>query len=219
MVSLPLFADRADAGRLLGDELERRRVFGCAVAVGLARGGVVVAAQAARVLGADLEVVVARKIGHPFQPEYALGAVAGDCVYVRGRDGLTAGELDAAVARTRREASSLERCLRGAGPVLDLEHRTALLLDDGLATGATMIAAARWARSCGAAEVVAAVPVAARESLGRVRRETDDVVCLYELDEFSSVGVWYRDFSQVDDEEVIRLLAAARGGRLVSAAR
>lgn len=206
---LPLFEDRAQAGRLLAAELERLRGEDMVV-IGLARGGVVVAAEVARGLGAPLDVVAVRKVGHPIAPEYALGAVApDDGVYVRAHDGLTDAELEAVVAHAKAQAAALDEGLHAKTPPCDLAGKTALLVDDGLATGATMIAAIRWARSRGAGRVVAAVPVAAIESLALVRDEADEAVCLYDLEEFLAVSVWYRAFDQVGDGEVLRLLAEA----------
>jgi putative phosphoribosyl transferase len=206
----PLFADRSEAGRLLAGLLEEEQ-GGDAVVVGLARGGVVVAAAVARALGLPLDAVAVRKVGHPWQPEYAIGAVApGDGAYVRAQDGLTDEQLAAAVEAAKEKAAALDLRLHADRPAVDLTGRPCLLVDDGLATGATMIAAVRWARSRGAARVVAAVPVGARDTANRLRREADAVVCPHELDAFLAVGVWYEVFGQVEDGEVARLLAETR---------
>jgi putative phosphoribosyl transferase len=206
----PLFADRRDAGRELARALvgEHGREL---VVVGLARGGVEVAAEVARSLEAPLDVVAVRKIGHPLQPEYGIGAVTpGDGVYVRGPNGLSEEELAQVVEQTKEKARLLDRRLHADHPTLDLAGRTALIVDDGLATGATMIAALRWARARGAARVVAAVPVAASASLELICAEADEVVCLHARGQFFAVGAWYRSFGQVDDEVVTRLLAENR---------
>jgi len=206
MFGRPLFRDRFEAGRRLAEALRRERGQD-AVVVGLARGGVQVAAEIARALRAPLDVVAVRKIGHPWQPEYALGAVTpGDGVYVRASNGLTEQQVARAVATATEAAVALDRRLHVRRPAASLQGRTVLLVDDGLATGATMIAAARWARAAGAGRVVAVVPVAAAESAELVREEVDDFVSLSELAYFGAVGVWYETFSQVDDEEVLRLL-------------
>lgn len=211
MLGRRLFADRAAAGRALAGSLERERGPKLVV-IGLARGGVEVAAEVARALDAPLDAVAVRKIGHPLQPEYAIGAVTpGDGVYVRATDGLTDEELTAVVEETRAKAALLDRRLHAEHPAVDLYGRTVLLIDDGLATGATMIAAARWAKAAGAARVVVAVPVAAAASLPFLRHEADDIVVLYPLAQFESVGAWYDSFAQVDDADVIRLIAASRG--------
>jgi len=206
----PLFEDRSQAGRLLAAELARRDVAG-AVVIGLARGGVVVAAEIAGRLGAPLDVLAVRKVGHPWQPEYALGAVTpgGDGVYIRSRDGLSDEELAQVVAEARGRAAELDRRFHAERPPLELGGRTALLVDDGLATGASMIAAVRWARSRGAARVVVAVPVGAAQSVDALRAEADEVVCPYAPEDFFAVGFWYRSFEQIDDADVLRLLEEA----------
>ena len=207
MAGIPLFRDRREAGEALAAALEGERGPELVV-VGLARGGVQVAAEVARTLAAPLDVVAVRKIGHPLQPEYGIGAVTpGDGVYVRGSDGLSEEELAAVVEETKAKAAVLDERLHAEEPPLELEGKTVLVVDDGLATGATMIAALRWARAAGAARVVAAVPVGATESLELIRGEADDVVCPYPLEPFFAVGVWYESFTKVDDEEVIRLVA------------
>jgi len=208
-----LFADRRDAGRALAGALQAERGPGLVV-VGLARGGVEVAAEVARALEAPLDVVAVRKVGHPWQPEYGIGAVTpGDGVYIRARDGLTDEQLAAAVEETKAKAALLDRRLHAEHPALELGGKTALVVDDGLATGATMIASLRWAREAGAARVVAAVPVAAAESLELVRAEADDVVCPYSLAHFLAVGAWFASFDQVDDEAVVRLIDENRRKR------
>jgi predicted phosphoribosyltransferase len=204
----PLFTDRREAGRLLARELEHERGTD-AVVVGLARGGVVVAREVAIELGLPLDVVAVRKVGHPWQPEYAIGAVApGDGTYVRGPDGLTVEQVQAAVESAKARAVELDRLLHEQAPPLDLAGRACILVDDGLATGATMVAAVRWARARRAARVVAAVPVAAKPSLMFLEFEADEVVCPHAVEHFFAVGAWYAEFGQVADEEVRRLLAA-----------
>ena len=201
-----LFADRRDAGRSLALALEDARGTD-AVVVGLARGGVVVAAEVAHALGLPLDVVAVRKVGHPFQPEYALGAVApGGGVYVRDPGGLKERELAAQIEAAEARAAQLDRALHEGHEPIPLAGRTCLLVDDGLATGATMIAAIRWARARGAARVVAAVPVGARQSTTLLRGEADAVVCPHELSDLVAVGLWYRAFGQVGDLEVASLL-------------
>jgi putative phosphoribosyl transferase len=213
----PLFVDRRDAGRALAAALDVERGPGLVV-VGLARGGVEVAAEVARALAAPLDVVAVRKIGHPRQPEYGIGAVTpGDGVYVRSRNGLTEEQLAVAVEETKAKAALLDQHLHAEHPALDLGGKTVIVVDDGLATGATMIAALRWARAAGAARVVAAVPVAAAESLELVGPEADRVVCPHPLREFFAVGVWFASFDQVDDEAVIRILDENRRKRAAAA--
>jgi len=202
----PLFVDRTDAGRRLGEALQDERGANCVV-VGLARGGVQVAAEVARALDAPLDVVAVRKIRHPWQREYALGAVTpGGGVYVRGPNGLTDEQVAQAVAIAVDEASALDRRLHARRAAMRLEGKTVILVDDGLATGATMIAAARWAKAAGAGRVVAAVPVAAAESARQLRQEADDVVTLSAPTDFFAVALWYVRFPQIEDEDVLQLL-------------
>ncbi len=203
----PLFDDRAQAGRVLAAEVERLALTD-PVVIGLARGGVLVAAEIARRLGAPLDVLAVRKVGHPWQPEYALGAVTpgGDGVYIRSHDGLSDEELAEVVATARAQADELDRRLRPGRPAIDLSGRAVLLVDDGLATGATMVAAVRWARGRGAARVVVAVPVGAAQSVEALRAEADQVVCPHPLEDFFAVGLWYRSFEQVEDGDVLRAL-------------
>jgi putative phosphoribosyl transferase len=203
------FPDRFEAGRELARSLAGHEPE-ATVVVGLARGGVQVASEVARVLGAPLDAVAVRKVGHPLQPEYALGAVApGGIAYVRAHDGLTNAELAAAVTAAQRAADDLDRRLHRDQPPVPLAGRAAVLVDDGLATGATMIAAAQWARAAGARSVVAAVPVGASQTVALLRGEVDEVVCSRESTAFGAVGFWYVRFDQVGDDEVIRLLAEA----------
>ena len=209
--SLPLFHDRVGAGRELARALRSERPLE-PVVFGLARGGVEVAAEVALALDAPLDAVAVRKVGHPWQPEYALGAVAAyGGVYVRAPDGLSEEELAYVVARARRDAAALAARLHRDQPPIDPAGRSVILVDDGLATGSTMIAAVRWATTGGASRIVAAVPVAARQSLASIESEADEVVCPHVLDELESVGQWYRRFGQLDDGDVVRLLAENRG--------
>ena len=211
MFAHPLFRDRSDAGVALARELDDER-DAATIIVGLARGGIEVAAEVARRLEAPLDVVAVRKVGHPRRPEYGLGAVTPghDGVYVRAHDGLTDQELAAAVEQARSKAAVLDVRLHAEHGPLDLGGKTVIVVDDGLATGGTMIAALRWARARGAARVVAAVPVAAEDSLALVQAEADKAVCLHALRTLLAVGIWYAWFPQVDDTEVVRLLGESR---------
>ena len=201
-----LFRDRFDAGRILAHALADEREID-AVIIGLARGGVQVAAEVARALGLPLDAVAVRKIRHPWQREYALGAVTpADVVYLRAANGLTDRQLAAAVASAQHEAEELDRRLHADRLPLELTGRQAIIVDDGLATAATMIAAIRWARGRGAIRLIAAAPVGSAQGVALLRKEADRVVCPYELVHFGGVGAWYDDFGQVDDEEAVRLL-------------
>jgi putative phosphoribosyl transferase len=149
-------------------------------------------------------------VGHPLQPEYAIGAVTpGDGVFLRDAEDLTEDEVAAALDAAKTKAAVLDRRLHEKRPAAGLEGKSCLLVDDGLATGATMIAAVRFAKSQGARRVVAAVPVAADESLDLIRREADAVVCPNPVDAFWAVSLWYEEFWPVEDEDVLRLLREA----------
>jgi putative phosphoribosyl transferase len=206
-----LFHDRVDAGRCLAAALEPLELGG-AVVVGLARGGVVVAAEVARILSLPLDAVAVRKIGYPLQPEYGIGAVTPGVggVYVRTSEGLTAPELRRVIEAAQAKAEALDLDLHERQPPLELRDRAVVLVDDGLATGATMVAAVRWARDRGAVRVVVAVPVGAAQSIGALRREADEVVCPHEERRFGAVGFWYDLFAQVENREVVALLDELR---------
>ncbi len=209
---LLVFEDREDAGRQLARALAKERLDD-AVVVGLARGGVEVAAEVARALRLPLDALAVRKVGHPLEPEYAIGAVTpGSGVYVRAHDGLTDDDVQSAVAAAQARADSLDRRLHARRAPVSLTDKTCLLVDDGLATGATMIAAIRWAKGEGARGVVVAVPVGAPETVARLGEEADRVLCLEEPEYLGAVGMWYRNFLPVEDERVLELLDEAGEG-------
>jgi predicted phosphoribosyltransferase len=211
------FSDRAEAGRLLGERLVTvlaARSGATPVVLGLPRGGVVVAAQVAAVLGVPVDVFVARKIGHPRQPEYGLGALAEDGDPVFDEDalaatGLTASDLARVVAVERHELIRRVEAYRRGRTRPALEGRTVVLVDDGIATGVTARAALRALRRQRPADLVLAVPVAAPQSLRDLAAEADDVIALLTPAAFGSVGRCYAEFPQVSDDEVIRLLAGS----------
>jgi predicted phosphoribosyltransferase len=206
------FADRAEAGRQLGAVLAERGIRD-GVVIGLARGGVEVAAAVAAVLGLPLDVLAVRKIGYPQEPEYGIGAVTPDgTVFLRARDGLTDEAVERAIAATVAEAGRLDRRLHGERPAVALRGRTAILVDDGLATGGTMTAAVRWARAAGAEHVIVAVPVAAAASVAEFAPAVDDFVTVVQPDYVAAVGYWYVDFDQVSNERVVALLDRAAHG-------
>ncbi|MFI9155799.1 phosphoribosyltransferase family protein [Streptomyces sp. NPDC053367] len=207
------FDDRVDAGRRLADALDGLRGAD-AVVLGLPRGGIPVAYQVARGLDAPLDVLVVRKLGVPWQPELAFGAIGEHGVRVLNDDVLDAtGVSPAEQARVEeRERAELERrvgAYRVGRPPVPVRGRTVVVVDDGLATGATALAACRVVRGQGAARIVLAVPVAPDRTLSRLRDVADDVLCLEAPAAFGSVGAWYRDFGQTSDTEVTTLLSRA----------
>jgi predicted phosphoribosyltransferase len=205
----PVFENRHEAGIALAEALRAEEVTG-GIAVGLARGGVEVAAPVARALGLHLDALAVRKVGHPWHPEYALGAVTPDgTVYLRESDGLDQDAIDAVIAGAQARARLLDERLHAEHPAHDPAGVTCILIDDGLATGATMIAAARWARRANASRVLAAVPVASIEGIAMLEREVDRVVCPVAVHDFGAVSIWYRSFGQVEDDRVIELLESA----------
>jgi len=211
-----VYEDREEAGRRLGLLLEHHR-GSRPVVLALPRGGVPVAAEVARALGAPLDVLVCRKIGAPGMPEYAVGAVAEGGVIVVAAEaarevGLPDEEVRASAAREQAEVERRVRLYRGARPIADLSGRTAIVVDDGVATGCTARAAAAAARRLGAARVVLAAPVASPGARDALAREADEVVFAECPEGFFAVGAWYHDFRQTTDEEVVACLARARGG-------
>lgn len=210
------FRDRRDAGRRLAVLLARFRDEH-PVVVGVARGGVPVAAEIARALDAPLDVALVRKIGAPRSPEFAIGALAEGGVLVLSEPlvhalGLSQDELQALLAGVERELAERLRRYRDAEAPIDLAGRTAIVVDDGLATGRSAQAAVRSLRRRGAARVVLAVPVAASESVRALSQEADEIVCVETPADLWAVGYWYEDFRPTPDEQVTRLLAASREG-------
>jgi predicted phosphoribosyltransferase len=211
-----VFADRAEAGVALARALESWRGAADAIVLGLPRGGVPVAHEVASALGLPLDVLVVRKLGLPWQPELAMGAIASGGAVVVNDEVLRylppgSAAFDEVRLREQRELERREREYRGDRPPLDMKGRTGILVDDGLATGATMEAAVRSLRAIGAARVVVAVPVASVEARERIAGVADEVVCLETPEFFSAVGQWYREFGQTSDSEVRELLARTRG--------
>ncbi len=206
-----VFRDRVDGGRRLAETLGHLRDVDDLVVLGLPRGGVVVAAEVARELSAPLDVLVVRKLGFPGHEELALGAVASGGAIVLNDDVLAAAGLDEAELQRRAEGRQqavieMEGRLRGDRPALDLGGRTAVLVDDGLATGATMRVAVVAARRAGADRVVVAAPVASPEAVRTLEGLADEVVCLAVPTNLRAVGMHYRDFSTVEEDDVRRLL-------------
>ncbi len=209
------FVDRRDAGRQLGDRLALDRALRDVVVVGLPRGGLPVAEEVAAALSAPLDVLVVRKVGLPYQPEVAMGAIGEGGVVVEEDDVLRAAHVtpsvfSTAAARERVELERRVRRYRGGRELTSLSGRTVVIVDDGIATGATTRAACAVARAAGAARLVLAVPVAASEAARRLRHDADEVVSLILVDGSFSVGQWYERFDQTSDEEVVECLERAR---------
>ncbi len=204
------FEDRLQAGVELGAALQRYRGRDTLV-LGIPRGGAPVAQAVAEALGAELDVIVARKVGAPIQPELAMGAVTPDGTRFLNEElvrilRVAPDELELLVAAEREEAVRRERLFRPGLPPLAVKGRTVILVDDGLATGATMRAAIRAVRKGGPAKLVVAVPVAADETCDVVAEEVDELVCLARPSPFFAVGLHYRTFEPTSDEEVLRSL-------------
>ena len=209
-----MFLDRNEAGERLAENI-RERVEGDVVVLGIPRGGVIVAEAVARALRAPLDVVVPRKVGAPQNPELAIGAIAkGIQVWDRfliERLHVDPGYLEREVRAQEAEIDRRTETYRGGRPPIDLSGRAAVVVDDGLATGATAVAACRWVRDHGARRVVVAVPVGPPESIERLGGEADDVIALLAPRDFRAVGEWYRSFDQASDDEVVEAMARASG--------
>lgn len=208
------FLDRADAGRQLGAHLLEYADRPDVTALALPRGGVPVAFEVARRLRVELDVFVVRKLGVPGHPELAMGAVAAGGIQVLSGDliedlGIPAPVVQQVAVRERTELDRLDRAFRGDRQQPLIRDRIVILIDDGLATGATMEAAIVALRRVEPATIVVAAPVGAPETCERLRRLADRLVCLLTPVPFSAVGQWYQDFSQTSDEEVRRLLGIA----------
>lgn len=206
-----MFADRADAGRRLAAKLSAF-ARSDAVVLGLPRGGVPVAYEVARALDLPLDVILVRKLGVPFQPELAMGAIGEDGVRVINArivelTGVRPAQLDEAQAREERELERRARRFRGDRPRRDIAGHTAMIIDDGIATGSTVRAACAVARAHGARRVVVATPVAPPETVTALREDADEVIALDTPARFAAIGQFYRDFAQTSDDEVVRLLA------------
>lgn len=212
---MSLFRDRTDAGRKLAAILPALDAQESVLVLGLPRGGVPVALELARVLRAPLDVFVVRKLGAPTQPELALGAIATGGIHVVNQEligflGVEPDVLDQIIVREREELIKREQEYRGNLPPIQLEGATVVMVDDGLATGASMRAGLTALLDGHPARVIAAIPVAPPETLAAIRRMVDQVVCIATPDPFYSVGAWYARFDQVSDDEVRACLREAR---------
>ncbi|MDQ2069043.1 phosphoribosyltransferase [Natronospira bacteriovora] len=209
-----LFENREQAGRALAAALAHHRDEPDLLVLGLARGGMPVAAPVADELGADLDVVVVRKIRAPHQPELAIGAVGPDGVRVLNNDIIAHMDISPAAVvhathKAREEQKEREQLYRDHRPAIAAKGRTVIIVDDGLATGASLEAAIAWARNARAGKIIAATPVAAAEARQRLAKKVDEFVSLKTPWDFQAVSRWYRVFDQTGDDEVSALLAQA----------
>ena len=210
-IQVDMFRDRRHAGERLAALLESYRAQPQTIVLTLPRGGVPVGAAVARELQLPLDIIPVRKVGAPTQPEYAIGAVAGESVLVLNNRAIATmnvseDALQEAVAREREELRRREQLYRGNRPPLTLAGWVTILVDDGLATGYTMLAAIRAVREQSPARIVVAVPVAPPSTLDRLATEADEVTCAHSTEDLFAVGQFYSDFSQVTDEEVQAVL-------------
>jgi len=213
-----IFRDRIDAGRQLAARLTKYANRPDVLVLALPRGGVPVAFEVARKLNVPMDIFLVRKLGVPAQEELAMGAIATGGVRVINEDvvrflGIPDQIIDAVAAAELRELARRERAYRDNLPALPVQGRVVILIDDGLATGSTMRAAAAALRQQNPARIVVAVPVSAPETCEQLRAEMDEVVCAATPEPFRGVGMWYEDFSQTTDEEVRALLERAAPGR------
>jgi predicted phosphoribosyltransferase len=208
-----LYLDMVEAGRKLGGELKKLSLVNPLV-LAIPRGGVVVACEVARIVGADLDIVVPRKLGAPGEPELAIGAVMHDGSLFLNQDVVAMSwvskrYIEQEQTRQIDESKRRLRVYRGARPYPTLQGRQVVIVDDGIATGATMIAALRWARARGAERVIAAAPVGPADMILKLKSEADEVVCVHTPSHFVAIGQFYEQFGAVEDEEVITVLKTA----------
>jgi putative phosphoribosyl transferase len=212
------FPDRREAGRQLAGKLSAYAGRDDVVVLALPRGGVPVAYEVARALGVPLDVFLVRKLGAPGHPEFAVGAIATGGVRVLSHEsiaalGISPQTMEEIAERERVELERRDRFYHGGRQGLPIRDKTAIVIDDGLATGSTMEAAVAAVRQQAAARVVAAAPVGARDSCRRLREMADEVVCLEMPEPFNAVGLWYQVFDQTTDDEVVALLQLAGEAR------
>jgi putative phosphoribosyl transferase len=206
------FPNRAAAGRELAERLGRYAGRDDTVVLGLARGGVPVAAEVARALRVELDVFLVRKLGVPGHEELAMGAIASGGVRVMNEDvlqqiRLSPEEIESVTAREQAELDRRERTYRDDRPPVPVAGRVAILVDDGLATGSSMRAAVRALRDRDAGTIVVAVPIAPLQTCAELEKEADSVVCAHTPEPFRAVGLWYEDFEQTTDDEVRAIMA------------
>ena len=206
-----MFKDRVEAGILLAQRLLEYKDKQDAIVIGLPRGGVVAAYEVAKILGLPLDIVVPRKIGAPQNQELAVAAIAEDGSLIINDElmnylGLQLDDLQHLIETEKQESARRMKSYRAGRAPLELAGKTVILVDDGIATGATMRAALMSARSRGATSIIVAVPIAPAEVLDDIRTEVDDLICLETPEQFFGVGGFYQHFPQVEDQEVIELM-------------
>jgi putative phosphoribosyl transferase len=212
--SVHYFADRAEAGKRLAEALAGYARRTDVLVLALPRGGVPVAYEVAQTLAVPMDLWLVRKLGVPGQEELAMGAIAGNDTRVLNRDIISVLNIDrttieAVIVKEQAELERRNLLYRQGRPSPNIEGKTIIIIDDGLATGATMRAAIASLRHAGAARIIAAVPVGAAATCGKIEQEADELVCLYTPEPFYGVGQWYSDFSQTPDESVLALLESA----------
>jgi predicted phosphoribosyltransferase len=209
-----VFSDRREAGRILAERVRGMKLES-PIVVGLPRGGIPVAYEVARALGAPLEIGLVRKLGAPRQAELGIGALGEDNTIILDDEtiralGITSAQIDEIVERESAELERHRRIYRAEVPPADIAGRTTIVVDDGIATGVTAVAAAQVLRAHGAARVIVAVPVCPAGIEERLREHFDQIVCLKYPWPFAAVGAWYDDFSETTDSEVTALLESSR---------
>ena len=214
-----MFADRKDAGIQLGARLKAYPLVRTLV-LAIPRGGVVVGTALARELDAELDVILARKLRAPWQPELAIGAIGEDGQMhlgplAREVPGVTDRYLQDEIKHQLAEIARRQKLFRNARPAAEIAGRSVILTDDGIATGSTLLAALHVLRARNPHETIVAVPVAPQAMIGRLRGECDHVECLLAPADFGAVGAFYRDFEQVEDDEVVRVLRESRAGAIL----
>ncbi len=214
MLGDPLFRDRIHAGKALGSQLQSLAFEATPLVLALPRGGVPVGFEVACALAADLDLFLVRKIGVPGQEELAMGAIASGGTRVLNQAlisdfKISPVQVEQIIAREQQEMTRREKLYRGGRPALAIKGRIVILVDDGLATGASMLAAVRAVEAKEPKRVIVAVPVASSKACEELRQYVDEVVCLQTPAPFYSVGNWYEDFSQTSDTEVQELLQQA----------
>lgn len=204
----PLFKNRREAGLLLAEKLRRYRGMP-AIVLAVPRGGMPVAYEIAKALELPLDIVLSKKIGHPGNPEYAIGAVSPDTVIVDAPSGIDAQYIQTKTAELRQLLQERNTIYRGNRPLPEVQGKILILVDDGIATGHTLLASIRTLRKKRPGKIVVAVPVAPASGWKMIAAEADEFICLLRPEYFPGVGAFYSDFSQVSDEEVVRLFEQA----------